>query len=45
VLSAIGLEPAQARNSIRVGFGRYTTREDVETACRAIEAAAEAQGV
>lgn len=44
VLSAIGLEPAQARNSIRLGFGRYTTREEVETACRAIEAAAQAQG-
>ena len=44
VLSAIGLEPAQARNSIRLGFGRYTTRDEVETACRAIEAAALAQG-
>ena len=45
VLSAIGLEPAQARNSIRLGFGRYTTHEEVETACRALEAAAVAQGV
>lgn len=45
VLSAIGLEPGQARNSIRLGFGRYTTREEVEVACRAIEAAAQAQGV
>ncbi|MCC6926043.1 cysteine desulfurase family protein [Novosphingobium sp.] len=45
VLSAIGLEARQARNSIRLGFGRYTTAEEVETACRAIEAAAEAQGV
>ena len=45
VLSAIGLEPAQARNSIRLGFGRYTTREEVEAACTAIEAAARAQGV
>lgn len=44
VLSAIGLEPKQARNSIRLGFGRYTTRDEVETACRAIEAAALAQG-
>jgi cysteine desulfurase len=45
VLTAIGLEPQQARNSIRLGFGRYTTMEEVETACRALEAAAEAQGV
>ena len=45
VLSAIGLEPHEARNSIRIGFGRYTTREEVEIACHAIEAAAAAQGV
>jgi cysteine desulfurase len=44
VLSAIGLEPSQARNSIRLGFGRYTTREEVEIACNALEAAAQAQG-
>lgn len=45
VLSAIGLEARAARNSIRLGFGRYTTREEVETACRAIDAAAKAQGI
>ena len=45
VLSAIGLEPGQARNSIRLGFGRYTTRADIEAACHAIETAAQAQGV
>jgi cysteine desulfurase len=45
VLSAIGLEAKEARNSIRLGFGRYTTREEVETACHAIEAAAKVQGV
>ena len=45
VLSAIGLEPKEARNSIRLGFGRYTTHEEVETACHALEAAARAQGV
>lgn len=45
VLSAIGLGAKEARNSIRLGFGRYTTAEEVETACRAIEAAATAQGV
>ncbi len=45
VLSAIGLEAKEARNSIRLGFGRYTTREEVETACHALEAAAQVQGV
>jgi len=45
VLSAIGLDPLQARNSIRLGFGRYTTRDEVKKACHAIEAAASAQGV
>lgn len=45
VLSAIGLDAKTARNSIRIGFGRYTTRQEVEAACRAIEAAAQAQGV
>ena len=45
VLSAIGLDAKEARNSIRLGFGRYTTRDEVEQACRAIEAAAAAQGV
>ena len=45
VLSAIGLDAKEARNSIRLGFGRYTTRDEVEQACRAIEAAAVAQGV
>lgn len=45
VLTAIGLEPAQARNSIRLGFGRYTTQQDVATACHALEAAARTQGV
>ena len=45
VLSAIGLDPKEARNSIRLGFGRYTTAEEVEIACRAIEAAALVQDV
>lgn len=45
VLSVIGLQAVEARNSIRIGFGRYTTRDEVEDACRAIEAAAQAQGV
>lgn len=45
VLRAIGLSDAQAKNSIRLGFGRYTTREDLVEACRVLEAAAKAQGV
>ncbi len=45
VLTAIGLDAISARSSIRLGFGRYTSREDVETACTAIETAARAQGV
>ena len=45
VLRAIGLTNAEAKNSIRLGFGRYTTRAEVIAATRAIEAAAAAQGV
>ena len=45
VLTAIGLDAKNARSSIRLGFGRYTTRDEVEMACRAIEAGAAAQGV
>jgi cysteine desulfurase len=45
VLTAIGLEAKEARNSIRLGFGRYTTMEEVEEACRTLDAAAKAQGV
>lgn len=44
VLKAIGLSDAQAKSSIRVGLGRYTTQSDVEDACAMIEAAAAAQG-
>ncbi len=44
VLSAIGLDPRSARGSIRLGFGRYTTRDEVAEACRRIEAAALDQG-
>lgn len=45
VLKAIGLETKQARSSIRLGFGRYTTRSEVEDACWQMEAAARSQGV
>ncbi|PKB25010.1 cysteine desulfurase [Novosphingobium kunmingense] len=44
VLTAIGLEAGEARNSIRLGFGRYTTRDEVAAACASLEAAAQAQG-
>lgn len=45
VLRAIGLTDGQAKSSIRLGFGRYTTTEDVETAAAAIIAAAKEQGL
>jgi cysteine desulfurase len=45
VLRAIGLTDAQAKSSIRIGFGRYTTPRDLEDACARIDAAAAAQGV
>jgi cysteine desulfurase len=43
VLRAIGLTEAQARSSIRLGFGRYTTEQDLTTAIDRILAAADAQ--
>jgi len=43
VLRAIGLTEAQARSSIRLGFGRYTTETELRDAIDAIVAAAEAQ--
>ncbi len=43
VLRAIGLTEAQARSSIRLGFGRYTTETELRGAIDAIVAAAEAQ--
>lgn len=44
VLRALGLSDMQAKSSIRLGFGRYTTHEDLETAAAAIIAAVEEQG-
>ncbi|MES3097983.1 cysteine desulfurase family protein [Sphingomonas faeni] len=43
VLRAIGLTEAQARSSIRLGFGRYTTETELRDAIDAIVVAAEAQ--
>ena len=43
VLRAIGLTETQARSSIRLGFGRYTTREELVAALDAIIAAADVQ--
>jgi len=43
VLKAIGLSDAQARSSIRLGFGRYTTEDDIGTAARLIDEAAARQ--
>ncbi len=45
VLKSIGLSDAQAKSSIRLGFGRYTTLEEIEQAAAQINAAAEAQGI
>lgn len=43
VLRAIGLSEAQARSSLRLGFGRYTTSSELEEALSQIIAAAESQ--
>jgi len=43
VLRAIGLSDAEARSSIRIGFGRYTTEHELITAIDRIVAATDAQ--
>ncbi|GGA40127.1 cysteine desulfurase family protein [Sphingomonas psychrolutea] len=43
VLRALGLSEAQARSSIRLGFGRYTTEAELAEAIDRIIAAADAQ--
>ena len=43
VLEALGLNSAQARSSIRIGFGRYTTEQELTDALRAITQSAEQQ--
>jgi cysteine desulfurase len=43
VLKAIGLSDAQAKSSIRLGFGRYTTKHEIDRAITLILEAAERQ--
>jgi len=43
VLKAIGLSDAEAKSSIRLGFGRYTTTEELEEAAKLINNAASQQ--
>ncbi len=43
VLKALGLSDVEARSSIRLGFGRYTSEEELLEAIQRIDAAARAQ--
>jgi cysteine desulfurase len=43
VLRALGLSDSDARQSIRLGFGRYTTLDEITEACSLIQRTAEAQ--
>lgn len=43
VLRAIGLSETQAKSSIRLGWGRYSTLDEIERAAAVINAAAERQ--
>ena len=41
VLTAIGLSPAEARRSLRIGMGRFTSDQDVEAAAALLATAAQ----
>jgi len=43
VLAALGLKPAQIKSSIRLGFGRYNSGDEIEQAAQLINQAAEIQ--
>ncbi|WP_426267285.1 cysteine desulfurase family protein [Sphingomonas sp. LHG3443-2] len=43
VLRALGISDREARQSIRLGFGRYTTLDEIVEACTLLRNAAEAQ--
>jgi cysteine desulfurase len=43
VLTALGLDERQAKSSIRLGFGRYTTEAELVEAIDRIDAAARIQ--
>jgi cysteine desulfurase len=43
ILAALGLSPEQARGSVRIGFGRYTTAQQLEDAAELINNAAAQQ--
>jgi len=43
VLRAIGLSDREARSSVRIGFGRYTTEDELVEALTRIDSAALAQ--
>jgi len=45
VLTALGLSDREAKSSIRIGFGRYTTEAELVEAIDRINAAAKAQGL
>jgi cysteine desulfurase len=45
VLTALGLSREQARSSLRIGFGRYTTEAELSEALDRINAAADAQAL